>query len=167
MPSPIAHTWIKLFCLPTHTQTKPCMEAGTQPKNEVCFTNTLWLKKYEERGGSRILQKMLFWESEELVFKKKTLINKIFVMTMALPHVTQTSIWNFVDERKSLWQEAVEIFFKVTLPRLMPPLYHPTQPRQELYSRSDMLKIPILDYLRKLSWTILDSWINSPRTSTN
>ena len=36
MPSPIAHIWIKLLCLPTdsptHQQTKPCMEAGTLPK---------------------------------------------------------------------------------------------------------------------------------------
>ena len=40
MPSPIAHIWIKLFCLPTFhaSQTKPCMEAGTLPKNMSSVT---------------------------------------------------------------------------------------------------------------------------------
>ena len=39
MPSPIVHIWIKLFCLhfTSHTShpTKPCMEAGTLPKNYI------------------------------------------------------------------------------------------------------------------------------------
>ena len=43
MPSPIAHFWIKL----THPQTKPCMEAGTLPKNkeEIFFIGDETLHK--------------------------------------------------------------------------------------------------------------------------